>query len=211
MPRSKPKNKSKAEKNTATVRYRNNRHPNTRGLLTDLSPYCIDADLIRVVVETPKASRNKFAYEATLGAFALHFVLPQGMEFPFDFGFVPGTKAQDGDPIDVLLVMEESVTQGVVVDVRLIGVIRGMQTEKDGESEENDRLVAVVPSSPLYRNIERLSELPKEALEQIERFFVNYNAERGKRFTLEGMRGPKAAKKCFEKARKRFKRKLGAS
>ncbi len=176
--------------------------------LSELSPYGHD-DLVNVVIETSKGSANKLGYEPELGTFKLHSVLPEGSTFPFDFGFIPGTLADDGDPLDVLLLMDYSLVPGTVVCARLVGVIEGMQTEKDGTSEENDRLIAVCPQSPLYVNIKKLSELPKELVEQVQNFFVDYNKQMGKVFKPEGQHGPKRATACFERARKQYRRKRG--
>src|SRR6201998_4591621 len=109
--------------------------------LTDpstLKPYDAgDKELLRVVIETPKGSRNKFAFEADQRVFELKKVLPAGMAFPYDFGFVPSTRADDGDPIDVLLLMDESAHPGTLMRCRLVGIIEGEQKE-DGKSERND-------------------------------------------------------------------------
>jgi inorganic pyrophosphatase len=173
--------------------------------LNELSPFADDG-LYNVVVETPKGSPNKLAYDADLGTFKLKSVMPQGTSFPFDFGFIPGTVAEDGDPLDVLVLMDYPLTPGSVVPSRLIGVINAEQTEKDGETEENDRLIAVSPESALYQNAKKLSDIPEEVIEQVEQFFVNYNEQRGKRFTPKGQHGPKSAEESFERARKKFKR-----
>src|ERR1700749_540488 len=99
-------------------------------------------ELVNVVVETPRASRNKFAYDDKLGVIRLKKVLPAGMEFPYDFGFVPSTKADDGDPIDVLVLMDEPAFAGCVLTCRMIGVIEGEQ--RDGKKKvRNDRIIAI--------------------------------------------------------------------
>src|SRR5215471_19324706 len=77
---------------------------------------------IRVVIETPKGSRNKYALDADNKVFVLKKVLPAGMEFPYDFGFVPSTRADDGDPVDVLVLMDEPAFPGCVLTCRPIGV-----------------------------------------------------------------------------------------
>ncbi len=92
---------------------------------TILKPFDKEANFVHVVIETPRGSRNKYKFEPKLGSMKLNKVLPAGMEFPYDFGFVPGTRAEDGDPIDVLLLMDEQVFPGCVVESRLIGVIEG--------------------------------------------------------------------------------------
>src|SRR5579863_7953432 len=82
---------------------------------------------VRVIIETPKGSRNKYAFDPALGAFVLRKVLPAGMAFPYDFGFVPATIGGDGDPLDVLVLMDEPAFPGCVLKCRLVGVIRGRQ------------------------------------------------------------------------------------
>jgi inorganic pyrophosphatase len=172
--------------------------------LDQLTPHGEDG-LYNVVVETPKGSPHKLDYDADLGAFKLGAVMPQGSTFPFDFGFIPRTKADDGDPLDVLVLMDHPLTPGTIVPSRLIGVISGEQTEKDGEVNENDRLIAVSPESPLLKDVKKLSDLPKELVDQIETFFVNYNEQRDKKFEPKGQHGPKKAEACFENARRKFK------
>lgn len=101
-----------------------------------------DNKLLRVVIETPKGSRNKFAFNLEVRMFELKKVLPAGMAFPYDFGFVPCTEAEDGDPIDVLVLMDEPACADCSLWCRPIGVIEGEQT--DGKKKvRNDRVVAI--------------------------------------------------------------------
>ncbi len=93
--------------------------------------------LANVVIETPRGSRNKFAYDEKLGVIRLKKVLPAGMEFPYDFGFIPSTEGEDGDPVDALLLMDEPANPGTLVRCRPIGIIEGEQTE-DEKTEEGD-------------------------------------------------------------------------
>ena len=93
-----------------------------------------DEEELNVVIETPKGSRNKYNYDENLGLFKLGGVLPSGASFPFDFGFVPSTLGGDGDPLDVLVLMDESAFTGCLVRVRLVGVVEAEQTERDGET-----------------------------------------------------------------------------
>src|ERR1700761_9486676 len=92
----------------------------------------------RVIIETPKGRRNKFDYDPHLEAFTLGGLLAEGLSFPFDFGFIPSTKAADGDALDVMVLMDEPAHVGCVLDVRLIGIIEAEQS--DGKATiENDR------------------------------------------------------------------------
>jgi inorganic pyrophosphatase len=110
---------------------------------TRLKPRDVDhKQLLRVVIETPKGSRNKFAFNPDDHIFELKKVLPAGMTFPYDFGFVPSTEADDGDPVDVLVLMDEPAFPGCVLSCRPIGVIEGEQGHGKGK-QRNDRIIAV--------------------------------------------------------------------
>src|ERR1051326_739420 len=96
---------------------------------------------VHVIIETPKGSRNKYAFDQEQGVFVLKKVLPVGMAFPYDFGFIPSTKADDGDPVDVLVLMDEPAFAGCMLTCRPIGVIQGEQGAKK-KKERNDRMVS---------------------------------------------------------------------
>jgi inorganic pyrophosphatase len=132
-----------------------------------LGPRAAGSPLINVVVETPAGSRNKFKFDEKLGLFLLHKTLPVGAAFPFDFGFVPGTRADDGDPLDVMVVGGEPTFTGCLVTVRLLGVIEARQKEK-GSTIRNDRLIGT-PETAKIRPVGRsLSDLPARLIDQIE-------------------------------------------
>jgi inorganic pyrophosphatase len=152
------------------------------------------------VVEAVKGSRNKFKFDEKRGLFIHDSVLPAGATFPFDFGFVPSTEGDDGDPLDVLILMDEPAFVGAVVPSRLVGVIEAEQTEKDGETVRNDRLIAVAAESHLYHEIKSLKDLPSTLVEEIEHFWISYNEIKGKRFTPIGRGGRKKAKTLVEQA-----------
>lgn len=158
-----------------------------------------DQGILNAVIETPSGSRNKFKFDEKLGFFALSGVLPEGMVFPHAFGFVPSTRAEDGDPEDILIIMDEPTFTGCIVPTRLVGVIEAEQTE-DGETERNDRLISVAAHSRDFSEIKSLDDLNKNMVTEIEQFFVNYNRERGKKFRVLGTRGPKQALKLLEKS-----------
>jgi len=160
----------------------------------------IDADdkqLLRVVVETPKGSRNKFAYEPNEHIFELKKVLPAGMAFPYDFGFVPSTEADDGDPIDVLVLMDEPAFPGCVLTCRPIGVIEGEQGDKK-DTERNDRIVAVQEDAHSWADIKTIDDLGKQFCRELEEFFVNYHRLSGKEYRILGLKGPDQARKLVK-------------
>jgi inorganic pyrophosphatase len=155
-----------------------------------------------IIIETPKGSRNKFKFDEKQRQFQLSKVLPQGMIFPYDFGFVPETYAEDGDPLDVLVLMDEPTFPGCRVECSLIGVIEAEQ-EEDGEVHRNDRMIAVAKASELYAGIEDLSDLDSTILKQIEKFFVNYQAVRGVRVQVLDRKGADAAARAVAAHRRK--------
>ncbi len=176
------------------------------GDLHGLGAFADDEGELNVVVETPKGSRNKYEYDEKMGLFKLGGVLPAGAAFPFDFGFVPATLGGDGDPLDVLVLMDEPAFAGYLVRTRLVGVIEAEQTERDGETTRNDRLVGVAADSRLHTRVRALESLGPTLLEEIEHFFVSYNQIKGKEFKPRGRFGPAHARRLVEEGRRQFKK-----
>lgn len=167
---------------------------------TRLKPLEKREGLLQVIIETPKGSRNKFAFDPDQRVFSLKRVLPAGMTFPYDFGFVPQTLAPDGDPLDVLLLMDEPAYPGVVVRSRLLGVIEGEQVQGKKKTR-NDRLLAVAEANHLYANIRRWQDLPRTFMKELEEFFVNYHRLQGKQYRLLGCKNSAEAERLIKQAR----------
>jgi inorganic pyrophosphatase len=160
----------------------------------------------RAIVETPKNRRNKFDYDPESGLFQLGGLLPEGMMFPFDFGFIPSTLGDDGDPLDVMVLMDEPAHVGCLLHVRIIGVIEAEQTQ-DGKTETNNRLLAISVHSYNHENVTSIKEISPSLLTQIEEFFVSYNKLRGKKFKVTGHGGPQRAVTLIKKGGKEFDKK----
>jgi inorganic pyrophosphatase len=158
--------------------------------------------LLQVIIETPKGCRNKYSFDAEQKIFVLKAALPAGMVFPYDFGFLPRTLADDGDPIDVLVLMDEPAFPGCALMARLIGVIEGEQTSGK-ETTRNDRLVAVAETAHIYAKLKVLKDVPKQTLREIQEFFVNYHKLQGKKYKLLACKGEKTALDLIAKARKK--------
>jgi len=160
------------------------------------------------VIEAPRGSSNKLRFDPATGVFFLHKVLPPGSVFPFDFGFVPGTLGADGDPLDVLVLMDEPAVPGVAVPCRLLGVVEAVQRQaKDTRSARgtrNDRLVAVADKTHRYANTRSMRDIGDHVLDEIEAFFVFYNERTGKKFTPLRRAGSAAAKRLVAEGRKAF-------
>ena len=168
---------------------------------TQLQPISKEDGMLQVIIETPKGSRNKYAFDPEQEIFALTKVLPAGMAFPYDFGFLPRTIAGDGDPIDVLVLMDEPAFPGCLLRARLIGVIEGEQVDQ-GKKIRNDRLVAIAEANHMYVNIQKIKDLPAQFLRELEDFFVNYHKLEGKEYKLLGCKGSKEAMRLVKEAQK---------
>ncbi|ACL60636.1 inorganic diphosphatase [Methylobacterium nodulans] len=170
-----------------------------RPSLERISTYDTRTNDLTVIIETPKGSRSKYAYDPEIGTFALKFVLPAGMTFPVDFGFVPSTLGADGDPLDIIILLDETLSVGTKVSARLIGAIEAEEREKDGAWERNDRLVAVATHAHAYDKAHDLRDLDPALLPGIERFFESYNRLHDKDFRVKERVDAKEAGKLVKK------------
>ena len=162
-----------------------------------------DRTTVHVIIETPKGSRNKYAFDAERKIFLLKKVLPVGMAFPYDFGFIPSTEAEDGDPVDVLVLMDEPAFPGCLLKCRVIGVIEGEQGKKT-HRERNDRIVAVEQANHSFADVKHIRDLGRKFVRELEEIFVNYHELSVKKYRILGVKGP-------TKARRRIQDGMGAS
>jgi inorganic pyrophosphatase len=158
-------------------------------------------ELLQVIIETPRGCRNKYSFDPEQKIYVLKSALPAGMCFPYDFGFVPRTIAGDGDPLDVLVLMDEPAFPGCALMARVIGVIKGEQTSSKG-TNRNDRIVAVAETARTYDYLKSMDDFPKQAFREIEEFFVNYHRLQGKTYKLLGCGSKQAAEKLIKNASK---------
>jgi len=142
----------------------------------------LEKKMINVVIETPRDSQNKFTYDPELRVFKLKKTLPMGTTFPFDFGFIPNTQGADGDPLDVLVIMDQRAFPGCLVTCRALGVLEAKQSEKHKKPVRNDRIVAVAKCSVEFGGISDIKDLNKSMVEEIQNFFIDYNAHEGRKF-----------------------------
>jgi inorganic pyrophosphatase len=156
------------------------------------------------VIEATQGTRHKLKYTAEWRAFVLTGVLPLGLSFPYDFGFLPSTLGDDGDPLDVLVLADEAMPPGTVAPCRLVGVIEAEQQDQGERAERNDRLLAVADPSHRYGECRELRDIASGVLEEIEHFFVVYNAHKGGRFKPLARRGAAAATRLVERGRRRW-------
>jgi len=175
-----------------------------------LEPFDRASKCFNVIVETPKGSQVKYSYAAEKGLFFITKVLPPGMVYPFNFGFIPGTLAADGDPLDMLILNEEPVIAGCLLTVRLIAVIKAVQTEtENGSPLRNDRLVGQAIGKEAPQEL-RMLRLEKGMVNQIGTFFTNYNRVFGKKFKVLGVGGPGQARKLVRQAVELYRKNGGS-
>ena len=155
-------------------------------------PTWADKHCVNVVVETPRGSRAKLAYDPKLKIFTLSKPLLTGLTYPYDWGFVPSTKAEDGDAIDVLIIHDAATYPGLVLRCRPIGIVEIVQMEK-GKKERNDRVFAVPDRSPFEADLTDIRTLPDRARNELERFFEATDALQEKELKFLGWRGATSA------------------
>jgi inorganic pyrophosphatase len=155
--------------------------------------------LVNAVIETPKRARAKLDYDPETGYYKLHDVLPEGFAFPFNFGFVPSTVAEDGDPLDILVITDAILPTNCLLTVHLLGVIEAEETLKN-RSNRNDRLVATPAGDPAAASLTSIDHLRPEFRDQIERFFRSYGEFKGKQWKTLGRGGPDRALELVEQA-----------
>ena len=152
---------------------------------------------VLVVIETPAGSRTKYKWEPKREAYLASKVLPLGMAFPFDFGFIPDTKADDGDPLDALVIADAPLAVGCLVECRILGAVK---IKTDGE--ENDRLICVPAYSLRGAEWMKLDDIGKPLADELTSFFENYVGREGREVEVIGQVGPQAAHKLLKKAQR---------
>ena len=156
-------------------------------------------DGIYAVIETPKGSRNKYNYISEKDYFELKKVLPSGTSFPLDFGFIPHTIGEDGDPIDVIVISDFPFFPGCIVESRVVGVLVARQKEKTGKVVRNDRIIAVAASSLNYSHLKEVKDINESLLDEVILFFKYYNEMAGKVFHLMKKGNKKTAIELIKK------------
>jgi inorganic pyrophosphatase len=165
----------------------------------DLDPGPDCPELVRMIVEIPKNSTNKYEYDGKLGIFRLDRSLYSPMHYPGDYGFIPGTLAEDNDPLDVLVLVAEPSFTGCLIEVRPVGILNMV------DSEEGDQKVLAVPTrNPRYDQIHTMDQIFTHVRREIEHFFTIYKELEGRLTRMEGWGGPREARKAILDSRSRY-------
>lgn len=170
----------------------------------DPGPEC--PELVRMIVEIPLNASNKYEYDGQLGVFRLDRALYSPIHYPGDYGFIPGTLAQDGDPLDVLTLVQEPSYPGIMIDVRPVGVLNMVD-----QQESDQKIIAVPTGDPRYDEIHTVDQIFPHIRREIEHFFTIYKELEGKTTSMEGWGGPREARKAIQDSRNSYLARRGAT
>ena len=166
-----------------------------------LLPPFVRNDTFRVVVESPREATIKLKFDPELQVMSLSRPLPVGLSYPFDWGFIPGTRAPDGDPIDAMLLWDTPSFPGVVFPCRAVGVVKVDQRRRTGRGRErNDRVLALPMESPRFDHLKSVRDIPVRLRRELENFFIAVTALENKDARVLGWEGPAAALRLIRKA-----------
>lgn len=154
---------------------------------------------IHCLVEIPKGSRNKYEWDEDLQAIKLDRFLFSSLVYPTDYGMIPDTMAEDGDPLDVMVCVSEPTFPGCVIPVKVIALFR-MRDDKG----QDDKLVCVPLEDPNWNTMDVLDDIPQNLRDEISHFFSVYKTPEGKVVKVDGWYEREAAMKVLEDSRKRW-------
>src|SRR5512142_2927446 len=167
--------------------------------LYDLDPGDDCPESVRMIVEIPRNSSNKYEYDGALGVFRLDRPLYSPMHYPGEYGFIPGTLAEDGDPLDVLTLVEEPSFPGCMIAVRPLGLL-----DMVDQNEPDQKILAVPNRNPRFDQVHTIDQVFPHVLREIEHFFTIYKELEGKRTEMRGWHGPRQAREVIRVSRDRY-------
>jgi inorganic pyrophosphatase len=173
--------------------------------LYDLDPGPAFPEVVAHGGRDPKGSSNKYEYDAELGAFRLDRVLYSPVHSPGDYGFIPGTLASDGNPMDVLALVEEPSFSGCVVEVRPVGVLNMVD-----QQQKDQKIVAVLNRDPRYQQVHTLDQIFPHLRREIEHFFNIYKELEGRETSTLGWGDPMEARNVIAESRKAYLARKGS-
>ncbi len=168
-------------------------------MLYDIDPGPESPEVVRAIIEIPQNSANKYEYDGKLGVFRMDRALYSPMHYPGDYGFIPGTLADDNDPLDVLVLVQQPSFPGCLIEVRPVGILNMV------DNDEHDQKVLAVPTkNPRYDQIHTMDQIFSHVKREIEHFFTIYKELEGKVTKMEGWGGPREARKAIVDCRGRY-------
>jgi len=166
--------------------------------------YGLMSDPVHLLVEIPKGSRNKYEWDEELQAIKLDRFLFSSVVYPTDYGFIPDTDGEDGDPLDAMCIVSEATFPGCVIPVRVIGLFKMLD---DGEVD--DKILCVPMKDPNLNHIDSLGDVSEQLKAEISHFFAIYKGPEGKVVEVDGWYPRDAALATITEARERYRRRTG--
>ena len=161
-------------------------------------------DVIYALIEVPRGSHNKYEYDKELGIFAVDRVLYSPVHYPTDYGFIPQSYYEDGDPLDVMVIMDEPTFSGCLIAVRPIGLMNMVDS-----GDRDDKVIAVPDKDPMYSGVRDITDLPQHMLKEIAHFFEVYKELEGKKTEVLGWQGSQSARETVLRALELYREKFG--
>jgi len=175
-----------------------------KNLWRDLPPGPQPPEIVYTIVEIPRGSRNKYEYQEAMGIIKMDRLLYSSLHYPGDYGLVPQTLADDGDPLDTLIMVTEPTFPGCVVEVRPLGLFRMLD-----RGQADDKVLAVPASDPLYNEYRDLDDVPPHFLKEVAHFFTVYKDLEGVRVKPIGWEPRPKALEAIEGAIAFYRREFG--
>jgi len=167
--------------------------------LYDIDPGPDCPEVVRAIIEIPKNSVNKYEYDGALGVFRLDRALYSPMHYPGDYGFIPGTLAEDDDPLDVIVLVDEPSFTGCMMEVRPVGILHMID-----ESEKDQKVLAVPNRNPRFDSIHTIDQVFPHSLKEIEYFFSIYKELQNVKTKIKGWGGPREVRKMITESRQHY-------
>jgi inorganic pyrophosphatase len=155
--------------------------------------------VVHVVIEIPKGSHNKYEYDEQMDVIKLDRVLHSPVYYPVDYGFIPQTRSKDGDHLDILVIVSESVFPGCVLSARPIGVLYMID-----QKEEDEKIIAVAEGDPLSAHLKDIADVDEFFKKEIHHFFETYKLLENKKVEVHHWHGKDIAEKIIAESRERY-------
>jgi len=152
-----------------------------------------------VIIEIPKNSSNKYEYDGELGVFRLDRALYSPLHYPGDYGFIPGTLAEDGDPLDILVLVNDASFTGCLMEARPVGVLNMVDS-----TEKDQKILAVPTRDPRFDSLHTLDQVFPHTLREVEYFFSIYKELQGSKTIIDGWAGPREARRVIADSRQNY-------
>jgi inorganic pyrophosphatase len=167
--------------------------------LYDIDPGPDSPEVVRAIIEIPKNSANKYEYDGNLGVFRLDRALYSPMHYPGDYGFIPGTLAEDGDPLDIIIMVDQPSFTGCMMEARPVGLLHMVD-----QKESDQKILAVPNRNPRFDSIHTIDQVFPHVLKEIEYFFSIYKELQGVKTQMKGWSGPRDARRVVTESRQAY-------